>query len=136
MTAQTITRPRKSPTQAQADRRPRWLSYPEAAELPTFSVRSLKRLTGGREAAVLRGGRQGAAAQGSRCGGPVRAGRPVPGVVSGSRRVCVPAPWGALCRGVPRGYLRLDLRGRPSGMRSSGKALSMNWSKCGTVNAA
>ena len=45
MTAQTITRPRKSTTQAQADRRPRWLSYPEAAELSTLSVRSLKRLT-------------------------------------------------------------------------------------------
>ena len=45
MTAQTITRPRKSTSQAQADRRPRWLSYPEAAELSTLSVRSLKRLT-------------------------------------------------------------------------------------------
>lgn len=45
MTAQTITRPRKSPSQAQSDRRPRWLSYPEAAELSTLSVRSLKRLT-------------------------------------------------------------------------------------------
>ena len=45
MTSQTITRPRKSPSQAPADRRPRWLSYPEAGELSTLSVRSLKRLT-------------------------------------------------------------------------------------------
>ena len=46
MTAQTITRrPKKSPSQAQTDGRLRWLSYPEAAELSTLSVRSLKRLT-------------------------------------------------------------------------------------------
>ena len=45
MTAQTITRPRKATPQAQSDRRPRWLTYPEAAELCTLSVRSLKRLT-------------------------------------------------------------------------------------------
>lgn len=46
MTAQTITRrAKKSPSQAPTDGRPRWLSYPEAAELSTLSVRSLKRLT-------------------------------------------------------------------------------------------
>lgn len=45
MTAQTITRTKKTSTPAQADRRPQWLTYPEAAELCTLSVRSLKRLT-------------------------------------------------------------------------------------------
>ena len=46
MTAQTITRrPEKSPSQGETDGRARWLSYPEAAELSTLSVRSLKRLT-------------------------------------------------------------------------------------------
>lgn len=43
MTAQTITRTRKTTTK-DADR-PRWLSYPEASEMCTLSVRSLKRLT-------------------------------------------------------------------------------------------
>lgn len=41
MTAQTITRTRKT-TSKEADR-PRWLSYPEASEMCTLSVRSLKR---------------------------------------------------------------------------------------------
>lgn len=44
MTAQTIDRSRKPANTKDADR-PRWLSYPEAAELSTLSVRSLKRLT-------------------------------------------------------------------------------------------
>ena len=44
MTAQTITRTRKNTTTKDTDR-PRWLSYPEASELCTLSVRSLKRLT-------------------------------------------------------------------------------------------
>lgn len=44
MTAQTITRTRKTTTTKDADR-PRWLSYPEASEMCTLSVRSLKRLT-------------------------------------------------------------------------------------------
>lgn len=45
MSSQSITRSKKSTPQSPADRRPRWLSYPEAAELSTLSVRSLKRLT-------------------------------------------------------------------------------------------
>ena len=45
MTAQTITRMKKTSSTGQADRQPRWLTYPEAAELCTLSVRSLKRLT-------------------------------------------------------------------------------------------
>ena len=45
MTAQTISRSKKAATREQVDRRPRWLTYPEAAELCTLSVRSLKRLT-------------------------------------------------------------------------------------------
>lgn len=44
MTAQTIGRTKKTNPDSQ-DRRPRWLTYPEAAELCTLSVRSLKRLT-------------------------------------------------------------------------------------------
>ena len=44
MTAQTISRTKKSPSAAQGGR-PRWLTYPEAAEWCTLSVRSLKRLT-------------------------------------------------------------------------------------------
>jgi excisionase family DNA binding protein len=43
MTSQTITRTRKTTTK-DTDR-PRWLSYPEASEMCTLSVRSLKRLT-------------------------------------------------------------------------------------------
>ena len=45
MTTQTITRTKKPTTSPGADRKPRWLSYPEAAEMCTLSVRSLKRLT-------------------------------------------------------------------------------------------
>jgi hypothetical protein len=44
MTAQTIDRSLKPANTKDADR-PRWLSYPEAVELSTWSVRSLKRLT-------------------------------------------------------------------------------------------
>ena len=44
MTAQTIRRTKRSTTIAQ-DRQSKWLSYPEASELCTLSVRSLKRLT-------------------------------------------------------------------------------------------
>lgn len=44
MSAQTITRTHKRATAKDADK-PRWLSYTEAAELCTLSVRSLKRLT-------------------------------------------------------------------------------------------
>ena len=42
MTAQTITHPK--PRRRRSPRRPLCLSYPEAAELSTLSVRSLKRL--------------------------------------------------------------------------------------------
>ena len=45
MTTQTITRTKKPTTNPGTDRKPRWLSYPEAAEMCTLSVRSLKRLT-------------------------------------------------------------------------------------------
>ena len=45
MTAQTSTRTHKTSTTGQTGPRPRWLTYPEAAELSTLSVRSLKRLT-------------------------------------------------------------------------------------------
>jgi len=45
MTVQTITRTRKPATTMKDAERPRWLSYPEASELCTLSVRSLKRLT-------------------------------------------------------------------------------------------
>lgn len=45
MTAQTSTRTHKSSSLEQTGSRPRWLTYPEAAELCTLSVRSLKRLT-------------------------------------------------------------------------------------------
>lgn len=50
MSVQTVTRPTKRTSPAsgqpgQQDRRPRWLTYAEAAELCTLSVRSLKRLT-------------------------------------------------------------------------------------------
>lgn len=44
MTAVATPRPQKT-TRSTADRTSRWLSYPEAAELTTLSVRSLKRLT-------------------------------------------------------------------------------------------
>lgn len=44
MTTQTIRRTTKKISDAQ-ERRPRWLSYAEASELCTLSVRSLKRLT-------------------------------------------------------------------------------------------
>ena len=43
MTAQTSTRTHT--TTGQTGPGPRWLTYPEAAELCTLSVRSLKRLT-------------------------------------------------------------------------------------------
>nr|NLI51304.1 helix-turn-helix domain-containing protein [Propionibacterium sp.] len=47
MTVQTVTRPTKrtTPASGPSERRPRWLSYAEAADLCTLSVRSLKRLT-------------------------------------------------------------------------------------------
>ena len=45
MTAQTSTRTQTTSTTGQTGPRPRWLTYPEAAELCTLSVRSLKRLT-------------------------------------------------------------------------------------------
>jgi excisionase family DNA binding protein len=45
MTAQTSIRAHKTSTTGQTGPRPRWLTYPEAAELCTLSVRSLKRLT-------------------------------------------------------------------------------------------
>ena len=45
MTALTMTRSRKPTKQPTCDRTSKWLSYPEAAELSTLSVRSLKRLT-------------------------------------------------------------------------------------------
>jgi len=45
MTAQTSIRAHKTSTSGQTGPRPRWLTYPEAAELCTLSVRSLKRLT-------------------------------------------------------------------------------------------
>ena len=44
MTTLTATRSRKT-QQPTSDRASKWLSYPEAAELSTLSVRSLKRLT-------------------------------------------------------------------------------------------
>lgn len=44
MTTRSISRTNKT-TAGQQDRKPKWLSYPEAAELCTLSVRSLKRLT-------------------------------------------------------------------------------------------
>ncbi|HOQ54348.1 MAG TPA: helix-turn-helix domain-containing protein [Micropruina sp.] len=45
MTALTMTRSRKTTQQSTFGRTSKWLSYPEAAELSTLSVRSLKRLT-------------------------------------------------------------------------------------------
>ena len=45
MTALTMTRSRKPTKQPTCARTSKWLSYPEAAELSTLSVRSLKRLT-------------------------------------------------------------------------------------------
>lgn len=50
MTAQPLTvrrtnSGRSAHPQRTAERRPTWVSYPEAAELSTLSVRSLKRLT-------------------------------------------------------------------------------------------
>jgi len=45
MTAHTSTRTRTPSATGQTDTRPRWLTYPEAAELCTLLVRSLKRLT-------------------------------------------------------------------------------------------
>ena len=45
MTAQTSTRTHTTASTAQTGPRSRWLTYPEAAELCTLSVRSLKRLT-------------------------------------------------------------------------------------------
>jgi len=45
MTSQTMNRSKKTGSGAQSDRSSKWLSYPEAAELSTLSVRSLKRLT-------------------------------------------------------------------------------------------
>jgi len=85
MTAQTSTRPRKTATMGQTGPRPRWLTYPEAAELCTLSVRSLKRPHGGRYAALLRGRREGTAAEGIRRGGADRAGGPVPQLVTALR---------------------------------------------------
>lgn len=45
MTALTMTRSRKTTQQSTFGRTSKWLSYPEAAELSTLSVLSLKRLT-------------------------------------------------------------------------------------------
>lgn len=46
MTAQPTTTVRRTrAATAAADRKPTWISYPDAAELTTLSVRSLKRLT-------------------------------------------------------------------------------------------
>lgn len=45
MTTQTITRTKRSTAKQGVDHKPSWLSYPEAAEMCTLSVRSLKRLT-------------------------------------------------------------------------------------------
>ena len=45
MTAQTMTRTSKTAIAKGEERGTRWLSYPEAAEVTTLSVRSLKRLT-------------------------------------------------------------------------------------------
>lgn len=45
MAAQTTTRTKKPTSNQNADRKSRWLSYSEAAEMCTLSVRSLKRLT-------------------------------------------------------------------------------------------
>lgn len=45
MTTQTISRNKKASSPTSDGQRPRWLSYPEAAEICTLSVRSLKRLT-------------------------------------------------------------------------------------------
>lgn len=45
MTTLTTTRSRKTTQQPTCDRTSKWRSYPEAAELSTLSVRSLKRLT-------------------------------------------------------------------------------------------
>jgi len=46
MSVQAATRPvRRTSASGQTERRPRWLSYAEASELCTLSVRSLKRLT-------------------------------------------------------------------------------------------
>ena len=45
MTAQTSTRTHNDDHRAAGPSAPRWLTYPEAAELCTLSVRSLKRLT-------------------------------------------------------------------------------------------
>ena len=42
MTALTMTRSRKTTQQSTFGRTSKWLSYPEAAELSTLSVRSLK----------------------------------------------------------------------------------------------
>ena len=45
MTAQTSTRRHPTASTGPLGPRPQWLTYPEAAELCTLSVRSLKRLT-------------------------------------------------------------------------------------------
>lgn len=63
MTAQAINRMRKTKSEAQGSR-PKWLSHPEASELCTLSVHSLKRLT--------QAGRHPATSSAARCSGSRR----------------------------------------------------------------